>query len=120
MVTLLVIMEFKNTNTKPTRWITLLAERFQAHKSSSSVQSGQCSPLTLSVYLSGKDFPHILQCIGISAVCSFWTCSRRSVFLPHVVGQSSHWKTGLSPVWMRRWAFRELLCVNRAWQMSHS
>ena len=41
-------------------------------------------------YLSGKLLPHILQCIGFSLVWSFWTWSLRSVFLPQVVGQSSH------------------------------
>ena len=41
-------------------------------------------------YLSGKLLPHILQCIGFSLVWSFWTWSLKSVFLPQVVGQSSH------------------------------
>ena len=66
---------------------------------------------TFNVYLSGNAFPHILQWTGCTAVWSFWTWSRRSVFLPHVVGHNSHWNTGLSPVWIRRCAFNELLCL---------
>lgn len=53
--------------------------------------------LTLYVYLSGKDFPHLLHLRGLSEVWSFCTCIRRSVLRPHVVGHNSHWNTGLSP-----------------------
>ena len=56
----------------------------------------------------------------LSEVCNFCICNRKSVFRPHVVGHNSHWNTGLSPVWIRRWAFKLLDWVNRAWQMSHS
>ena len=97
---------------------------------------------TFKVYLSGNDFPHILQCRALSDVCNFCMCNLKSVLRPHVVGHwkknvskfvtmlisrnfcllltNSHWKTGLSPVWIKRWAFKLLDWVNRAWQMSHS
>jgi hypothetical protein len=48
-------------------------------------------------HLSGKVLSQSLQFMGFSLVWSFWTCSLRSVFRPHVVGHSSQWYTGLSP-----------------------
>ena len=33
-------------------------------------------------------------------VCNFCTCNLKSTFRPQVVGHNSHWKTGLSPVWI--------------------
>lgn len=53
--------------------------------------------LTLQLYLSGNDLPHLLHFKGLSEVCNFCTWIRKSVFLPQVVGQRSHWKIGLSP-----------------------
>ena len=44
---------------------------------------------TFKVYLSGNDFPHILQCRALSDVCNFCMCNLKSVLRPHVVG---HWK----------------------------
>ena len=49
-------------------------------------------------YLSGKDLSHCLHLSGLSLVWSFWTWRRRSVFRPQVVGHSSHWYTGFSPM----------------------
>ena len=59
---------------------------------------------TLYVYRSGNALPHLRHCSGLSLVCSFMTWYFRSVLRPHVVGQSSHWKTGLWPEWISLWA----------------
>ena len=48
---------------------------------------------TFKVYLSGNDFPHILQCRALSDVCNFCMCNLKSVLRPHVVG---HWKKNVS------------------------